>query len=296
VVTPPQLLRRVGAAALLARALASPLAAQHVLIADDEGKYAVVCSAVGTTPFVDHDGKLVSLSTYRFALQEVPEYMPVFVNVRNVHTHTSYITTSQGSGEFNNEFHFTADFESGYRLKDVFVVLAVDSTRRGKTVFLWGVGELKPGDVNHVSIVVPMDATIGEWRYTLHLFCGGAEVLQTQIPSAAREAALDRMVALRIKGVHESAPKLLMGLPPDYPPEMKKANVKGQAVISVRIGANGAVFDPAVKSATDPAFGTAALAAVKFWRFLPKVRNDYPVEARADVPLIFTPPASPNGA
>ena len=135
-----------------------------------------------------------------------------------------------------------------------------------------------------------MTSAIGSSRYTFHVFSGGAEVLQSQIPFGERYAALNKMVAARIKGVQEAAPKLFMGLGPEYPAALMKQNIKGRAVISVRVGPNGDVFDPVIKSATDPAFGDAALAAVKLWRFLPRVRNGYPVEAMVDVPVVFAPP------
>jgi protein TonB len=101
------------------------------------------------------------------------------------------------------------------------------------------------------------------------------------------------MVVSRIKDVHNAAPKFFFGPPPEYPPELKKANLKGQATVSIRIGANGAVYDPVVKSSTDPAFGEAALRAVKVWRFLPKVKDDSPMETKVDVPVVF---ARPNPA
>ena len=67
------------------------------------------------------------------------------------------------------------------------------------------------------------------------------------------------------------------------------------AVIAVTISARGVVEDPTVKSATDPAFGDAALVAIKDWRFLPKVMEGHGVVSRADVPFIFTPPKAGGG-
>ena len=58
----------------------------------------------------------------------------------------------------------------------------------------------------------------------------------------------------------------------------------------MRIGSNGDLLDPVIKSASQPAFGEAALRAVKLWRFLPRVKNGYPVETVADVPIVFTLP------
>jgi TonB family protein len=261
-------------------------AAQHVLVAEDGGQMLLVCSANGDVPRVQKEGKIVPIVPHGFALREVPEFAPIFVKVNNVSVRTTY---SDG-GQLNNDFHFNADFETDSHLTDVFVVIALDSERAGKTLFLWGIGTLEPKKIKSVSIIVPMDSPIGSGRYALHVFSGGAEVLQSLVPFMESEGALDRMVASRIKEVHNAPPKFFFGPAPEYPAELKKANLKGHAVVSVRIGANGAVYDPFVKSATDPAFGEAALRAVKTWRFLPKVKDDYPLETKVDVPIVFARP------
>jgi TonB family protein len=265
-----------------------PLAAQHVLVAKDHGEMLLVCSANGNKPRVQKDGKIVLINPSGFALREVPEFLPVYVTVRNVNVRTTYVSTHAGSGELNNDFHFDAEFESSQLLNDVFVVLALDSERAGSTLFLWEVGTLEPRKTKGVSIIVPMNSPIGSGRYSVHLFSGGAEVMQSMLPIGESYAAVDRMVAARIKDVHDAPPKFFFGPAPEYPPQLKKTNLTGNAVVSVRIGANGAVFDPVVKSATDPAFGEAALGAVKLWRFLPRVKGDYPVETKADVPVVFS--------
>jgi TonB family protein len=97
-------------------------------------------------------------------------------------------------------------------------------------------------------------------------------------------------VAARIKGIHAAGPKLFFGPPPDYPPALKAANLKGQAMVAIHIGTNGAVANPVVRSASDPAFGDAALAAVQMWRFLPTIKDDHPVETQAVVPFSFEQP------
>jgi TonB family protein len=286
-------LRALALLLLVLPLLAQPTAAQHVLVAEDGGRMLLVCSANGTTPCVQKEGKIVPISPHGFALRDVPEFAPYYVSVRNVNVRTTYAMTQEGNGEFNNDFHFYADFETDFRLTDVFVVITLNSDRAGQTLFLWGVGTLEPHRVKGVSIIVPMSSPLGSARYNVHLFSGGAELLQSLLPFGEGEMAMNRMVASRIKDVHNAAPKFFFGPAPVYPPELKKANLRGQAVVSIRIGANGEVFDPSVKSATDPAFGEAALRAIKFWRFLPRVKNDYPVETKVDVPIVF---AQPNPA
>lgn len=266
-------------------------AAQHVLVAEDGGQVFLVCGANGTVPRVQKEGKIVPITPHGFALREVPEFALYYVAVRNVNVATTYTSTRAGDGQFNNDFHFNAEFESDRRLTDVFVVIALDSERAGKTLFLWEVGTLEAHKAKGVSIIVPMSSPIGSGRYTVHLFSGGAEVMQPLLPIGEAETAMNRMVATRIKDVHNAAPKFFFGPSPAYPPELKKANLKGQAVVSVRIGTNGDTFDPFLKSATDPAFGEAALRAVRLWRFLPMVKDDYPAEVRVDVPIVFAQPS-----
>jgi TonB family protein len=282
-------LRPIALLLLTLQLTAQSVSAQHVLVAGDGGQMFLVCSANGDVPRVEKEGKVVPIIPHGFALREVPEFAPFFVKVSNVNVRTTYAD----GGQLNNDFYFNADFEADSRLTDVFVVLALDSERAGKTLFLWGIGTLDPKKAKGVSIIVPMDSAIGSGRYQVHLFSGGAEVLQSLVPFMESETALDRMVASRIKDVHNAAPKFFFGHAPEYPPELKKANLKGRAIVSVRIGPNGAVYDPIVKSATDPAFGEAALRAVKVWRFLPKVKDDYPMETKVDVPIVF---AQPNPA
>ena len=48
-----------------------------------------------------------------------------------------------------------------------------------------------------------------------------------------------------------------------------------------------------LRSASDPAFGEAALAAIRMWRFLPSVRNGTPVATNAVIPFVFDPPSPP---
>lgn len=76
------------------------------------------------------------------------------------------------------------------------------------------------------------------------------------------------MTQKRIAGVQEAPPQPLLGPGPEYPPSLLKAGANGQAIIALRIGVNGQVYDPTVKSAMAPAFGEAALVAVRLWRFL----------------------------
>jgi TonB family protein len=281
---------RIATVLLLLASMAVRLGAQHVLLAEDGGTMALVRAAKGSRACVEKNGKIEEISSSKgFVLKDVPEYLPVFVSVQDLQVRTTYDQTNSG-GQVNNNFHLSASIETAYRLTDVFLVLYIESELGTKAIFLNEIAKLEPNKSIPVVIFVPMDQPMGRGHYTLYLFSGGAEVFQTQIPFLARENALDRMVAARVKDVDAAAPKFFVGPPPQYPAALKKSGTKGQAIISVRIAVNGDVEDPVVKSATDPAFGDAALTAIRIWRFLPKVKDGHPVETKADVPFLFSPP------
>jgi TonB family protein len=282
--------RRALAVFLLVPLMAAPLSAQKVLMADNIGAFTWVQAARGSDPCISIGGVIKPIESRDFILKDVPEYLPMFVSVKHINVRGEFFTTLSGTGSFNNQFLFDATFESLYRLKNVFLVIDIKTETGEKALFLSEVGELEPNREKSVSAKVPLASNMGKGIYHLHIFSDGIEVLQSTIPFDVQSAALDRMVARRIKDVHAEAPRLFVAATPDYPESLKSSNVKGQATVGFRIGPNGAVYNPVVKSATDPAFGDAALAAVRVWRFLPAVKDDAAVGVDVVIPVVFDQP------
>ncbi len=270
--------------------LVPPLHAQNVVFTESGGKLQIVRGASGARPVIVLDGKRIAIEGYRLGLKPVETFLPVFISVRNVDVQTSYGVVEDTASPINNELHFRARFESPYALDNVFVLLDLRGERAGRMFFLYEIGRLEPRDPKQVSILVPMSFPLGAGMYSYHVFVDGVETLHSGIPYEQRETALDRMVAKRVASAKDGAPQLFVGPEPEYPDSLRKAGVKGQAIIAVRITAAGRVIDPAVKEATDPAFGEAALDAVRLWRFLPRVKNGRPVDSSAEIPFEFTPP------
>jgi TonB family protein len=282
--------RRLAVALALWVAFRPSLAAQNVLLTEHGGQILVVRGASGLRPVVELEGKRTVSSGYRLGLRPVEEFLPVFVSVRNVQVTTSFITVADSGGEINNELHFRASFESTFLLDNVFVVLDLRGERAGHMFFLYEIGSLEPREPKPVEISVPLAFAFGSGQYYYHVFVDGMEALHSGIPVEQREAALDHMIAKRIGAVQDGHLKVFVGPPPEYPKSLRKANVAGRATVSVRVTATGRPVDITLKNATDPAFGEAAVAAVRLWRFLPVVRNGRPVETLANIPFAFTPP------
>jgi TonB family protein len=272
--------------------LAVSARAQHLLVVEHDGKPCLVVGAEETRPRIELNGKVVAVRGSRFALRTVGEYLPFFVAVRDLEARSSYNSVN-GADAINNQFHFRATLETAYRLENVFLVLDLDTSNAGRTFFLYEVGRLEPREPRIVSLTAPLGSPLGAGQYHFHLFSGGPEVLHSEIPAADREQVLDRMTAKRLEGAADGGPKPFVGPAPAYPPALRRAGVKGQAVVSLWIRVTGSVRDPVVKSATDPAFGEAALAAARLWRFLPRVKEGQAVETKVDLPFVFAPPGAP---
>ena len=313
-------LPRAMGIALVLVILASRLAAQSLLYIDHDGKLALVRRADGITAYVMEDGKLAAALGSNFVLQPTPEYLPVMVTVKNLvfkrhsgglpnsvpgtirsglnmptqttaHPDATVTGTVGSGGKINNWFLFNADFESAYALDDVFIVLAMKTQKEGNMLYLQGIGRLEARRIRNMAITAKMPFPFGGTRLTLHVFAGGQEVFNSSLPAGEQEAALDRMVANRISSLQDSELKPLFGPPPDYPDSLAKTHATGRAEVSFRVDASGIVIDPRVASASDPAFGEAALAAIRQWRFVPRVKGGRPIQATASLPFMFTPPS-----
>jgi len=85
-------------------------------------------------------------------------------------------------------------------------------------------------------------------------------------------------------------PLLLSQRSPVFPSALIGKVAGGQAVVEFLIDHYGTVQLPRIVSATDPAFGYAAVQGVAAWRFAPLTSHGKSVAARAKVPIDFTTP------
>jgi len=76
--------------------------------------------------------------------------------------------------------------------------------------------------------------------------------------------------------------------PPVYPEMARQRGEQGRTVLRVSVGADGLPRDISVAvSSGYPMLDSAALSAVRDWRFVPATRGDTPIPAVAEVPVRF---------
>lgn len=121
---------------------------------------------------------------------------------------------------------------------------------------------------------------------------------------APEDLALVRLEAKnspKIVGVDELDGKLtpISRRPPRFPLSRLKDGTPGQAVIEFLIDEEGRARLPRIASATDEAFGYAAVQSVATWRFEPPTRGGRAAIVRVKVPVNFNleppPPAPATG-
>ncbi len=88
----------------------------------------------------------------------------------------------------------------------------------------------------------------------------------------------------------DAPPQVLSQHPPVFPSALVGKVTEGQAAVEFLIDHDGNVQLPRVVSATDPAFGYAAVQGVSAWKFAPPTSHGQPVAVRAKVPVDFVAP------
>ncbi len=269
--------------------LAPQLRAQSALYVEHHKRMTLVRKAKAERAYVAENGALVPASSRRFGMGTAEEYLPVFVEIRNLRVRTRFAESIDDGATFNSQFEFYGEFVSAYRLDDVFVLLDFTLPNGNKSFFLREIGSLEPYKVRWRRFEISIPNVLSDTSYQLHLFVGGAEVPQSEQPAEYREAVLARMVARRIKGRPDGPPVRLTGPPPEYPSKVAPGTTKARAVVRLGISTDGVVTDPVVVSASDPAFGESAIAALRQWRFLPQIKGGQPVASTVELPFDFAP-------
>jgi TonB family protein len=96
-------------------------------------------------------------------------------------------------------------------------------------------------------------------------------------------ASPERVVALSPAAAESS---LIHRVEPDYPEEARERQLQGAVVLDIHIGQDGAVQDAKLVSG-EPLLADAAVAAVRQWRFQPRIIDGAAVEMQTTVTLNF---------
>ena len=130
---------------------------------------------------------------------------------------------------------------------------------------------------------------------SLLVYENGKEVFRLLPTEEAEGGGVQRASAVEPAGTVELSPdaadgSLLHRVEPEYPEEARQQRIQGAVVLNVRIGRDGAIQDVKLVSG-EAVLANAAIAAVKQWRFKPRMVNGKPVQMQTKVTLNFRVPS-----
>jgi len=82
-------------------------------------------------------------------------------------------------------------------------------------------------------------------------------------------------------------PKIVQKVDPVYPAQCKKDGIQGVVVLRVVIAKDGTAKDVQVEKSDNPDLSTAAINAVKYWKWEPALKDGKPVEVFSNVTVRF---------
>jgi TonB family protein len=285
----------------------STLHAQNFLLVEHDKQGRVVRDFSENWPRVEIDHELVRANgRHQLFLQKTEAYALLFVSVSSFEAVYSY--SKMVDEEFDNVMKVRGTFESPYHVHRAFFVLEFPRALAGRKILAGEIGELQPyqsKDVDAVIYLKPVQPlrvyssfgarpdmfvhTSKATDFILRIFADGYEIFHSRMPPDFIESALDEAVVKRVKlSVGRSVQKLI-GPVPRYPPALRAARLPGNATLAFKISPSGRVIDPFVKSASKPEFGDAAMAALRQWRFIPKVEHGTTIASAAELPFVFNP-------
>ncbi|HUR60142.1 MAG TPA: energy transducer TonB [Opitutaceae bacterium] len=84
------------------------------------------------------------------------------------------------------------------------------------------------------------------------------------------------------------APKPTFMARPQYPFELRRQGIAGEAVVDFVVGPDGNVQNVHAVRESHPQFGAAAVQCVAKWKYSPGMKNGRPVYTHMQVPIVFT--------
>jgi len=267
-----------------------PLAsAQNVFLAGGDGSPPKMVRGVSLGhPQVEVEGKLQGSTAQRYALAPAPLYRPGFVTFENFRVSVSYIENLSTGGSMNYDLHLYGRAKTDTVLKDCFLVLELNSWRNNGCVYV-ELHDLTPENGMDLDLVFQLEEHLGEGNYRIHLFSEGQEVLHSKMPAryvAEQKKKTDGLLS----GIKDFPPILALSPGPVYPPELKREKLAGSARLRFHVTKKGEVASVELVSATQPAFGAAALAAAPKWKFDPALKDRHFAEAVVEIPVEFKMP------
>ncbi|MES2990323.1 MAG: energy transducer TonB [Pseudomonadota bacterium] len=85
----------------------------------------------------------------------------------------------------------------------------------------------------------------------------------------------------------DSPPRVLSSPFPDYPSNLRRADISGRVLVKFIVEPNGSISEPAVQGSPPAELAELALDAIKKWKFSPAVKGGAAVRTRMSQTFVF---------
>jgi TonB family protein len=265
------------------------LRTQNVFVAFEGNTPRVIRAVRYERPYVDDGKKLRDMRGSRYALQRAAVYSSNYVEVTHEQVQVHHLEDLATGGRINYEMRFQAVVKADANLQNCFMVLEL-KFEEGLGYVFQELPNLEAGEVRSLEFLFPLNQAVGRGNYKLHLFSNGLELLTSHMLPTEIAAQRRRTQEFILRNQPDRNVVAADTVAPVYPPDLSAERVTGSATVRCRVAPDGRLVESRVVAATHPAFGEAALAAVREWKFGAAIKNHQFVEATIDLPFEFTPP------
>lgn len=254
-------------------------AGQSLTVVDFDGEHAMVRDPVS--------GKLRPSFSQDFALEETDDFDPTLITIGVMY----------GGGAFDHEF----------RKQEPFVSLSLATTVPKESVFMvvefWNedhreVVVRKIGRV-HQRFGLPITSNLPRSLFDRHdplvwkhrFFANGLELPSTLTNWREVQQWFDRLIPSKVRGLPANTPgpvSLIVPMPV-YPRSLIHQAIVGELEINCRVDAVGFISEFEFQNVSHPAFQKSAERHIKYFRFLPRMKDGVPVASRVILPFRFHP-------
>ena len=265
---------------------------QSVFAALGDGSPKMVKVIHGHQPLIEAaPGKLASASGSDFTFLRATIYRPGLVTLDDFHVRISSIEDVNSGGRFNYELHIQGRAKSDTTFRNCFMVLEMTAWKSHGVAFA-EMPDLPAGESAELNLNFSLADKIEEGSYRVHVFSDGIEVLHSKLSAAYLSRQKQKTEALLSGKTQDFDPILERSVKAVYPEALNESPKSGSAKVRCQITKNGDVASPELVSASDPAFGEAALAAVVKWKFDPALKARKLADTTIVIPFEFRPPKS----
>lgn len=86
----------------------------------------------------------------------------------------------------------------------------------------------------------------------------------------------------------DQKPVIKFRVPPEYPSEMRRAQIEGEVLVDFVVTGDGNVVKASAVKSSRREFEATAVAAVSKWKFAPGMKSGRPVNTHMQVPIGFS--------